>query len=341
MAADHELSAHLHVEYLDLSPRVMRWKKHSWDLYWYYAAWQRALGRVARKLHAAHGFDVTHHVSFANDWMPCGLRRLSDVPLVWGPVGGASAPPVRRLARWLGVRGTVTEVVRATFTGIVRQFVGDRVARRAALIVCQNDQVASHFRRRSSSVVVEPNAALEDLPARAARIIPYRAVFAGRLIALKGASLAIDAIARTDEWTLQIYGRGYEEQRLRTRAARLQVSERVEFLGHRPRAEVLAAIAEAQAFLFPSMRDQAGWVVAEASSMGCPVVCLPLGGPPALAGTNGHVASLDGDIVQNIVDALDDARVVGGAPTDRWATSRLPGLVRTWYQSALSTGAPR
>ncbi len=338
LTADPELASRLHVNYLDLAPRLMRWKRHAWDLYWYYALWQRALGRHAIRLHAQHGFDVLHHVSFANDWMPCGLTAVDDAPLVWGPVGGASTPPVLRMSRWLGVRGTLTEMIRGSFTAVVRSAVGDRVARRAALVVAQNQQGADHFAAKTAAVVVEPNATLDGLPSRAEQIIPRRAVFAGRLIALKGAALAIDAIARTEDWTLDLYGDGYEEQRLRARVARLGLDERVRFLGHQPRERVLSAIAGAEVFLFPSMRDQAGWVVAEASTIGCPVVCLPLGGPPALAGSNGHVASLDGDIVGNLADKLHEAAATGGHPTDRWSTARLPALVSDWYDRAIAAG---
>lgn len=334
LVADPRLAAHLHVAYLDLPPRLMRFKRRSWDLYWYYALWQRALARRARQLHARLRFDVAHHVTFANDWMPCGLNALSSVPLVWGPVGGASAPPIARLSRWLGLRGTLTELVRGSLTAIIRRFVGDRIARRAALVIAQNPEVARHFEPIAARVSVEPNACLEDLPPRAETIHRKRAVFAGRLIALKGAALAIETISRLDGWTLQLYGEGYEEQRLRRLAERLGVSDRVDFLGHRPRAEVLSAIATAEVFLFPSMRDQAGWVVAEASSIGCPVVCLPLGGPPALAGSNGHVASLEGDIVLNLVDRVHDAVAAGGTPEDRWSSERLPDLLATWYAVA-------
>ena len=60
-------------------------------------------------------------------------------------------------------------------------------------------------------------------------------------------------------------------------------------------------------FLFPSLHDQAGWVAAEASSMGTPDVCLPLGGPALLAGKNAHVASLVGDLPANLARELTSA----------------------------------
>lgn len=335
LAQDPVLAQRLHVSYLDLSPRLMRLKKHAWDLYWYYALWQRSLGRRARRLHDTHHFDVAHHVTFANDWMPSGLVALTDVPLVWGPVGGASSPPVAKLSRWLGVKGTLVEVVRGAFTAMVRSVAGNRIARRAALVLAQNRQVAEHFESIAREVIVEPNATLDGLPARAEHISPHHAVFAGRLIALKGASLAIEAIARTDDWSLDLYGAGYEERRLRALVRSLGLVDRVRFMGYQPREHVLTAISSAEAFLFPSMRDQAGWVVAEASSIGCPVVCLPLGGPPDLAGSNGYVVSLDGDIVGNLAKGLSAAADGGGAATNRWSIARLPGLVSEWYSRAI------
>ncbi|MEW2012571.1 MULTISPECIES: glycosyltransferase family 4 protein [Microbacterium] len=344
LSTDAALRSHLHVAYLDLPPGIVRLKRRGVDLYWYYALWQQALGRRARALHANVGFDVAHHVTFANDWMPCGLTALRDVPLVWGPVGGSSTLPIRRLRPWLGARGTLTELVRALSTGLFRRLWGAPAARRAALVVAQNPDVAGVFRRTSSAVVVEPNACLDDLPTRAAaEVRPRHAVFAGRLLAWKGAALAIEALARPEaaDWTLTIFGDGYERARLEGLTRRLGLGARVEFAGHRPRPEVLEAIARAEVFLFPSMHDQAGWVVAEASTMGCPVVCLPLGGPPTLAERNAHVASLDGDIPASLARRLVEAAARGGEPHDRWSARRLPDLVAGWYHDALRPGRGR
>ncbi len=338
-AAEPNLMSRIHVHYLDL-PQLVRLKRRSWDLYWYYLLWQRAAGRVAQELDAEHRFDVAHHATFANDWMPSGLTSLQEVPLVWGPVGGSSTLPIRRLARWLGARGTSTEVLRTLLTRSARRIGGDRTARHAALVVAQNTSVGQHFMKRDAAVTVEPNACLEDLPARAERTCTRTAVFAGRLLAWKGATLAVDTIAhpRSAGWRLEIYGGGYDESRLRKRVARLGLASRVEFFGHRPRAEVLQAIARADAFLFPSMHDQAGWVVAEASSIGVPIVCLPLGGPPLLAQPNAFIASLDGDIVANLAEQLELAAETGGTPTDRWMSNRLPTVVSGWYRTAISSG---
>jgi glycosyltransferase involved in cell wall biosynthesis len=338
------LARNLHPVYLDLSPRVMRWKRRGWDMYWYYALWQRALHRQALDLHREHRFDLVHHVTFANDWLPCGAVGLAGVPLVWGPVGGASRVPAE-MRKWLGARGVATEVARETLVAPLRKLWGDRAARSAAVVVAQNQEVADRF-GYARRVVVEANAAFEDeLPARNRVSTPdggLRAVFVARLIGWKGGRLAIAALARpaASRWHVDFYGEGPELDRLNKQARELGVADRVRFHGLRPRAEVLAAMSESDALLFPSLHDQAGWVAGEASSIGVPVVCFDLGGPPLLAGVNAQIASLDGDPVQNLAEALAAAAERTGIPNNRWSVERLPALVADWYADAMSTIAP-
>jgi glycosyltransferase involved in cell wall biosynthesis len=225
-------------------------------------------------------------------------------------------------------------------TAPLRTLGGDGAARRATVVVAQNESVARRF-RRAHHVVVEPNAALdEDLPGRARPARPEsvegprRAVFVGRLLAWKGCRLAIEVLARTPGWDLHVYGTGYERPALGRLAERRGVAGRVVFHGHRPRAEVLDAIAGSDAMLFPSMHDQAGWAAAEASALGRPVVCLPLGGVPLMAGVNARLAPLDGDGVAHLAARLAETTTTPGTPSDRWSASRLPGVVERLYHLA-------
>lgn len=338
LAASPELASRVTVVHIDLPDRILRWKRRGWDLYWYYALWQRLAGRTAARLHAELSFDVAHHVTFANDWMPCGVAGLG-IPLVWGPVGGASRVPIRALRPWLGMRGTATEIARTVLTALPRAVWGDAAARRAALVVAQNPDVAHRF-RRARQVVVEPNAAFqEEIPSHRGSETGRVAVFAGRLLAWKGAALAIETIAQpaADGWRLLILGEGYEKARLKRLAARLGVTERVDFRGHLPREETLQTLATSDALLFPSMHDQAGWIVGEASTMGLPVVCLDLGGPPTLADVNARVVPATApDLPGRLAQALRETSTAPGRPHRRWAADRLPATVRDWYARALA-----
>ncbi|GAA3533765.1 hypothetical protein AFL01nite_21440 [Aeromicrobium flavum] len=338
LRADTELAQHVTLIYHDLPAWVQRIRTLPLGIYVYYGFWQWTLRRVVRRTHDEVGFDVLHHVTFANDWLPTALTAVPDVPLVWGPVGGATAVPVRRLRRWLGARGAVVETVRGALTGLPRRLWGDRIAARASLVVAQNPGVAERF-GDSRRVEVEPNAALEplavvDRPHVRRSDDGHLAVFVGRLLAWKGGRLALATLAhpRAAGWRLEVFGEGYERPALEALARELGIDDRVTFHGHRPRTEVLDAFVRADALLFPSMHDQAGWVAGEASSLGCPVVCLPLGGPATLAERNAYVAPLEGDIVANLAEQLGAAAEHGGTPHDRWSRERLPAVVGRWYR---------
>ncbi len=209
----------------------MRFKRGLAGVYWYYALWQRQLARKARALHAEHHFDLAHHVTFASDWLPCGLRFGPKIPLIWGPVGGATHFP-RAMARWVGLRGYLSEAFRDLSTGIMRRIWSDPMARRSNLVVCQNPDVARRF-EHLAPVLVEPNAAFREEPASfvpGSSRDPKRAVFVGRLVGWKGVRLALTCLAdpRLADWTLDFYGEGDERGWLEAEIARLGPDQRVQ-----------------------------------------------------------------------------------------------------------------
>jgi glycosyltransferase involved in cell wall biosynthesis len=337
LSQDPQLAGRMTVQYLDLSARVLALKKRGFDVYWYYVLWQRRLHQLAVRLHGDVGFDVAHHITFAADWLPCGVGRLTSVPLVWGPVGGATYLPWR-MARWVGVRGAVGEAARSLFTRACRRVWGDPAARRAAVVVVQNAEVGRRF-HRSRRVVVEPNASLDPVPAslRQPGTGGKRAIFVARLIGWKGAGLAISALAQPvlAGWTLDIYGSGRDEQRLRALADRLDVSDRINFRGHAARSAVLDAYTRADVLVFPSLHDSAGWAVGEASAAGCAVVCFDHGGPPLLAGPNAHLVPMGRNAVRDLAEAVGRAADSPVLRYERWGRERLPALVEDWYADAI------
>lgn len=229
LRADPPLAEHLKIIYIDLPQWAISLRRTPLDLYWYYILWQRLLGSTAVQLHQEFNFQVAHHITFANDWLPSGLTRLQSVPLIWGPVGGASRVPVLKLRRWLGARGSAIELLRSILTSPLRSLWGARVARRAALVVAQNPDVGHHF-RNAKRVIVEANAALDEVvdptgaAIKAARVeglaegVEGRktALFVGRLIGFKCPRLAIATIAHPTlaNWSLEIFGTGYERRTL-------------------------------------------------------------------------------------------------------------------------------
>jgi glycosyltransferase involved in cell wall biosynthesis len=302
----------------------------------FYLEWQRRAKNIIANLHAVHNFSIVHHVTYANDWMPVRLARSIDVPFVWGPIGGATSTPSRLLA-YQGPRGVIAEVVRKVATNFARFTFARSTANAASLIVAANEDVVRSFARYSGKVVTEPNAAITlPIGPPSARSPSFDIVGAGRLVSWKGWALALEAISTIDKrYTFHLFGDGPDRTRLERRSRRLGIDDRVYFHGNVSRERLLHNVSEAHAFLFPSFHDTSPWAVAEALTLGCPVVCLDLGGPKELLRRGGgsvvpyrgrHVANRLGAALMNPVPPFDRSA---------WHADRLPTILRSWYQQCL------
>jgi glycosyltransferase involved in cell wall biosynthesis len=289
----------LHFVYVDLplevSPkRVKRAPRAALGSYFHYIGWQIAALLRARSLRREARFDIAWHLTISSAWLG-SLAPMAAEKFVYGPVGGGVRAPWRLLPA-TGLSGTLFEVWREIARGLGRHV--NPIARlawsRASLILVQNPETRSWLPRRyRDKARVFPNMVLEELPGIAQERSEFRptAVFAGRLIPWKGVALAIEAVALTSDWHLVVCGDGPDEMRLQRLTARLGAGSRVTFLGWQPRATVLRLLGSADVLLYPSLHDDAPWVVGEAMGCGLPVVCLDRGGPPVLAGDAGEVVS--------------------------------------------------
>lgn len=349
LAADPALAARIRPVYLQNPAWARRLRRRGPLRFCYYVLWQVwTCRRAATRLHTRIGFDVAHHVTYASDWMPAGVGWVRGLRHVWGPVGGASTIGGPRLWIRLGPRTALSELLRAALLVPLRRVVGRTQARRAALVLGQNEDVARAL--RPVPVMVEPHVAVEDdVPLRSAAAPgrPPTAVAAARLLGWKGIRLALAALRSpaAARWRFDVYGDGAERAGLTRLAVRWGLDDRVRFLGNRPRSEVRDALSRADVLLLPSIHDAGGWSVAEAMNAGCPVVGLRLGGPATLVGAgDGVLVDPRGDVVGGLARALDDALAMTPSGT-RWRANRLPDLVSDIYRrcveapgSAASTG---
>jgi glycosyltransferase involved in cell wall biosynthesis len=308
-------SARMRFLYVDLPPRIRRWKKGQRGIHAYAYLWQVAARRVAREAHRQHGFELVHHVTFASALTPA-LTWLPDIPFVWGPVGGGVRVPWRLVPQ--GGRGAIAYEALRSARRLASRYADPLLRltwRRANLILVQNPDTLSWLpRKHRTKARVTPNAGVPDVVRRPR---PHRkelvAISAGRLIHLKAFSLAIRAVGLADDVPirLEIAGDGPERAKLQQLAERLHVSDRVGFLGALPHPDLLARFAQADVLLFPSLHDECGFVVAEAMSRGTVPIVLNIGGPAMLVGPAGYVVPARGmsrrEAVVGIADALRDA----------------------------------
>lgn len=294
----------------------------------YYYWWQWKVYRVARKLHAAHHFDLVHHVTFVS-WRAPTFLCLLPVPLIWGPVGGGGVIP-RGLRSELGWKGRLFESFRQWTAAISRWDPFVRLTmKRAATIIAANRETAElipacyrHKVKTMLGIGVSASDKAEGIPP-ASRPDGFVILFVALLRPLKGGSLALKALqvltqTRPDSMLVFIGG-GSERSRLTELARQLGLGERVQFLGGLPRPQVLGWMQVADALLLPSLRDSGGQVLLEAMTQAKPVVCLDLGGPGEIVSAEcGFKVHPDepSQVVSALAAALDK---LAGSPSLRQA----------------------
>lgn len=279
----------VHWVYLDLPRWARFWKRGARGVHAYYYLWQIAAYLRARRLDREVGFDVVHHVTFVNYWIP-SLLALLPTPFVWGPVGGGESAP-RPFLRTLSRRGRSFEYARdlARALGERDAFVR-RAARRARAVLATTEETAQRVRRlgaRHVQVVSQVALPADDfvrlgrLPLRASG--PFRAISAGRLVDWKGVHLALAAFAalrdRVPASEYWIIGDGPDRRRIERTVRELGLDSAVVLTGAVSRNEFFERMAECDVLVHPSLHDSGGWVCAEAMAARRPVVCLALGGP--------------------------------------------------------------
>ncbi|BAM02564.1 glycosyltransferase family 4 protein [Phycisphaera mikurensis] len=130
-----------------------------------------------------------------------------------------------------------------------------------------------------------------------------RLLFVGRLAAVKGLPVLLEAFAKLPErFHLSLIGDGADRNALEAAAAALpgSASGRVAFEGYKSQDEVAAALAETDVFVLPSFAEGVPVVLMEALASGVPVVATPVAGVGELVGDRvcgrlvppGDVASL-------------------------------------------------
>jgi glycosyltransferase involved in cell wall biosynthesis len=121
--------------------------------------------------------------------------------------------------------------------------------------------------------------------------------YVGRLVEEKGLADAVDALKQCPPSVrLVLVGSGPYQAQLQQRAARLELSERVQFLAGRPLEQLPPLMNALDALLLPSRttaswKEQFGRVIIEAHACGTPVIGSNSGAIPEVIGEGGLVVA--------------------------------------------------
>jgi len=285
-----DLLPNVHWVYYDLPGWARRWKKKQRGVHLYYFLWQIGVYFLGRSLHRQISFDIVHHVTFGQYWVPSFLGLLPS-SFVWGPVGGGESAPVS-FWRDFSLRGQLFEVIRecARSSSLLNP-VMRAIARRSRTAIATTEQTAVRLHDLGAGdVKVCPQFAMTrgemryfaDFPIR--RSGPFRVISMGRLIHWKGFHLSLRAFAEflpthpdSEYW---IVSDGPEGETLKELARHLGVQTNVVFWGRLPTLEdVYDKLAQCDVLMHPALHEAFGNACLEALAAGRPVVCLDWGGP--------------------------------------------------------------
>jgi glycosyltransferase involved in cell wall biosynthesis len=255
----------------------------------YYYFWQVAAWRAARRLHIRHHFDIAHHLTFGNYWMPSFIGAFLPIPFIWGPVGGGQKTPAQLFHNY-SLYGQFAEIGRDLAQWMGRNILVSRrlcLHRAAAILVCNRETKLQFPKRYWPRIQYFPVNGIspEDLTSPSSPITrsTFRILTAGRLIRLKGFDICLEAFSRFVKLfpnsRFAIVGEGPQEVRLRQWTIRNNLEDRVRFVKWLDRRRLLKKMRDSDVFIFASFRDGGGAVVVEAMASGLPVICLDTGGP--------------------------------------------------------------
>jgi glycosyltransferase involved in cell wall biosynthesis len=261
--------------------------RHGFLIYSFYVAyrvWHHQAARCARELAVRERFDLIHYLC------PIGYREpgflwKSDIPYVWGPIGGLvptrylRGAPSRRLAKvrvvlknWMNSIQLLTSRRVPKALRRVDQLVAATTENQAALL--------RHFNVESRHI---PENAIPDewisrsLPAR----LPdddavLNIIWIGSLDHRKSPDLLLDAISQLSgqAWRLHIVGEGPLAAAAKIKAVELGIQAQVTFHGLIDRSAVLRLLARSDLHMVTSMAEGNPTTIWEAMAVGVPTLAL-------------------------------------------------------------------
>ncbi len=255
----------------------------------YYLIWQVKAFFIARRLCKENRYDFFHHITFNNDWMPSFIGAFLPLPFIWGPMGGGQKVP-RSFKRTIHWKNRINQNLRLAGQWFWRNtWFRRRCVRKAlAILICntdtedkiKTDQKKLFFYPVNGISSKELTPSLSILEEKSSE---FKIIYAGRLDAIKGINLGIEAFhvfsQKFPKSYFKIIGDGPERERLVNLTKSLNIQDKVEFIPWMKREELLEQLRLSDVLLFPSFRDGGGQVVIEAMSSGKPVIGLNVGGP--------------------------------------------------------------
>ena len=274
--------------------RKMCWNQGDWRFYKYYREWQWKTYLMAKEICSSEHIDVLHQLNMIGFREPGYLWKLSkesDVPFVWGPIGGLKQFPLAYL-QGAGLKMKLFNRLKNILNvwQLKHEKRVDEALKTARLLVSSipdSYRAIKKYKGLESIVIPETGCFLsEDIPTDRFDEKELHVMWVGKFDFRKQLPLALRAIAiaNNPNIVLDIYGGGSDEQIASTKrvADLLGITEKVVWHGNQPNDVVMNAMHKAQVFFFTSVSEDTSTVVLEAVSNRLPILCFDACGMAAV-----------------------------------------------------------
>ncbi len=283
-----EQGKNMHFYYNPVSDEIrkMCWNQGDWRFYKYYKEWQWKTYLMAKDICSKQHIDVLHQLNMIGFREPGYLWKLSkdsNVPFVWGPIGGLKQFPAAYL-QGAGLKMKLFNHLK-NFLNIWQLKHDKRVGeafKTAKLLVSSIPDSYSAIKKYKGlvSVVIPETGCFEadDVSLERFDNSKFHVMWVGKFDFRKQLPLALKviSISGNPEIVLDVYGTGSDDQISYAKglADELGISNDVVWHGNQSNAVVMDAMRNAQLFFFTSVSEDTSTVVLEAVSNRLPVLCF-------------------------------------------------------------------
>jgi glycosyltransferase involved in cell wall biosynthesis len=275
--------------FFELSPLILKIKKAGNFTRIYYYLWMYGAVKFLKK--SNREFNIIHHITFVNDWLPSLFIRLKteNNKFIWGPIGSHSKVPNKFL---YSRKDKFIEFFRMLLQKGFRNFDPNfkKCIVQSDLIIGINKQVGEKFNVSEEKFLTIP--AIAQTSSQESSTIThvdgaFKILSVGRLIHIKNFRLTLKVFSlffhalsdREKKLTdLTIIGSGSQKKELIRLSHKLNISNKVKFVNYIPQIELMELYKKSITFLFPTL-ESAGFVILEAMNKELPVIALDYGGP--------------------------------------------------------------
>ena len=283
-----EQGGNMHFYYNPVSDEIrkMCWNQGDWRFYKYYKEWQWKTYLIAKDICLKQHIDVLHQLNMIGFREPGYLWKLSketDIPFVWGPIGGLKQFPVAYL-KGAGLKMQLFNRLKNILN--VWQLKHDRrvndafvTAKLLVSSIPDSYRAIKKYKGLESIVIPETGCfEADDVSLERFDNSKFHVMWVGKFDFRKQLPLALKAISISGnpEIVLNVYGTGSDDQISYAKglADELGISNNVVWHGNQSNAVVMDAMRNAQLFFFTSVSEDTSTVVLEAVSNRLPVLCF-------------------------------------------------------------------